>query len=184
VSASDATFIRHILPARRPARGSAGSFLANPMIRFESVDANSAPARSLLGAMRDEMAALYDDLDIDASNMPAAGPAQFAPPKGDFLVGIDAGGDGICCGGIKPLPDGACEFKRLYVRPEARRRGVARELLARLEDRARELGFEVARLDTGPRQPQSERLFRSAGYRPIGDFNDNPVASFFGEKLL
>lgn len=154
------------------------------MLRFESVDPNSAEARSLVSAMRDEMAVVYDDLDIDASEMPAAGPAQFAPPRGDFLVGIDPGRDAMCCGGIKPLPDGACEFKRLYVRPEVRRQGVARELLARLEDRARELGFGIARLDTGPRQPHSERLFRTAGYRPIGNFNDNPVASFFGEKRL
>lgn len=154
------------------------------MLRFESVDADSAQARSLLNAMRDEMAALYDDLDIDAEHMPKAGPEQFAPPRGDFHVGIDVDGDAMCCGGIKLLPDGACEFKRLYVRPDVRRRGIARELLASLEGRARELGFEVARLDTGPRQPHSERLFRAAGYRPIGNFNDNPVASFFGEKRL
>jgi GNAT superfamily N-acetyltransferase len=154
------------------------------MLRFQSVDADSAQARSLLSAMRDEMAALYDDLDIDASSMPAAGPAQFSPPRGDFLIGIDPGGEAMCCGGIKPLSDGACEFKRIYVRPEVRRQGVARDVLARLEDRARELGFEVARLDTGPRQPHSERLFHSAGYRPIGNFNDNPMASFFGEKQL
>jgi GNAT superfamily N-acetyltransferase len=155
-----------------------------PQLRFESVTADSAEASSLLAAMRDEMAALYDDLDIDAAHMPKAGPAQFAPPRGDFLIGIDGTGRATCCGGIKPLPDGACEFKRLYVTPEARRRGVARELLVQLEARARELGYEVARLDTGPRQPHSERLFRAAGYRAIRNFNDNPVASFFGEKRL
>jgi GNAT superfamily N-acetyltransferase len=152
-------------------------------LEFESVPADSDPAGSLLDAMRDEMAALYDDLDIDAPHMPKAGPAQFAPPRGDFLIGIDLAGHAVCCGGIKPLPDGACEFKRLYVRPANRRRG-ARELLAELERRARELGYDTARLDTGPRQPHSERLFRGAGYRSIGNFNGNPVASFFGEKRL
>ena len=139
---------------------------------------------SLLNAMRAEMADLYDDLDIDAGNMPKAGPAQFAPPRGDFLIGIDSDGHALCCGGIKPLPDGACEFKRLYVRPAIRRQGIARELLAQLEGRARELGYETARLDTGPRQPHSERLFRDAGFQPIGNFNGNPMASFFGEKRL
>ena len=116
--------------------------------------------------------------------MPKARPPQFAPPHGDFLIGINPDGDAMCCGGVKPLSDCACEFKRLYVRPEIRRQGVARKLLARLEHRARELGFEIARLDTGPRQPHSERLFRTAGYRAIDNFNDNPVASFFGEKRL
>jgi GNAT superfamily N-acetyltransferase len=153
-------------------------------LRFESISAESDSAMSLLNAMRAEMADLYDDLDIDAVNMPKAGPAQFAPPRGDFLIGVGPDGRGVCCGGIKPLPDGACEFKRMYVRPENRRQGVARELLARLEHRARELGYETARLDTGPRQPHSERLFRDAGFQPIGNFNGNPMASFFGEKRL
>jgi GNAT superfamily N-acetyltransferase len=72
----------------------------------------------------------------------------------------------------------------MYVVPEARGRGVGRELLAALEEAARELGYTVARLDTGPRQPTAERMYRQAGYRPIGNFNDNPVASFFGEKPL
>ncbi len=49
---------------------------------------------------------------------------------------------------------------------------------------SRSLGYEVARLDTGPRQPHAERLYRDAGYAPIGNFNGNPIASFFGEKPL
>ncbi len=57
-------------------------------------------------------------------------------------------------------------------------------LLGALEDAARDLGYSVARLDTGPRQPAAERMYRNAGYEPIGNFNGNPVASFFGEKPL
>ena len=72
----------------------------------------------------------------------------------------------------------------MYVLPEDRGRGVARELLAALEDAARGLGYAIARLDTGPRQAHAERIYRAAGYRPIGNFNLNPVASFFGEKPL
>jgi GNAT superfamily N-acetyltransferase len=68
--------------------------------------------------------------------------------------------------------------------PAARGRGVARELLGGLEDAARELGYAVARLDTGPYQPQAQRLYERAGYEPIGNFNENPFASFWGEKAL
>ena len=53
-----------------------------------------------------------------------------------------------------------------------------------LPSEAIEFGYRAARLDTGSRQPDAERLYRRAGYRPIGNFNANPVASFFGEKLL
>ena len=41
------------------------------------------------------------------------------------------------------------EIKRVYVAPEARGRGVARALLARLEEIARDVGYTTLRLDTG-----------------------------------
>ena len=53
-----------------------------------------------------------------------------------------------------------------------------------LEDRARALGYTAARLDTGPKQAGAQALYESAGYAAIGNFNGNPVASFFGEKRL
>ena len=142
------------------------------------------PAASLVCAMRAEMAQMYDGLDIDNSSMPKAGPNELGPPGGRFVVGFDRDGRALCCGGIKRLEGGTCEIKRMYVVPEARRRGAARALLEALEDAARELGYTIARLDTGPRQPWAERMYRGAGYRPIENFNGNPVASFFGEKSL
>ncbi|HEY1359278.1 MAG TPA: GNAT family N-acetyltransferase [Thermoleophilaceae bacterium] len=154
------------------------------LIRFESVGAEDEPARALLQAMRDEIAELYDNLDLDSPKMPRAGPAELGPPGGDFVVGFDSDGAAVCCGGIKALPDGACEIKRLYVEPELRGRGLARQLLEELERRAGGLGYSVVRLDTGPRQPHSETLFLSAGYSPIHNFNGNPMASFFGEKRI
>ena len=42
----------------------------------------------------------------------------------------------------------------------------------------------MARLDTGPRQPHSRRLYEHRGYRVIENFNQNPVADYFGEKTL
>ena len=72
----------------------------------------------------------------------------------------------------------------MYVVPAERGRGVARQLLAALEEHARTLGYLVARLDTGDRQPAAQHLYGSAGYRTIHNFNGNPVASWFGEKPL
>jgi GNAT superfamily N-acetyltransferase len=85
---------------------------------------------------------------------------------------------------LKRLPDGACEIKKMFVVEKARGRGVARALLAELEQRASAMGYSVARLDTGPRQPRAQRMYELAGYAPIGNFNANPVATFFGEKQL
>lgn len=42
----------------------------------------------------------------------------------------------------------------------------------------------VSRLDTGPRQPEAQRLYEREGYIPVANFNDNPVATYFGQKQL
>lgn len=138
---------------------------------------------TLLSAMVEEIRELYSGLDLNSPDMPAAGAADLAPPAGTFLVGY-RDGQAVCAGGIKRLPDGACEIKRMYVVPAARKQGVARALLRALEDAARGLGYRVARLDTGPLQPHARCLYESEGYVAIANFNGNPVATFFGEKRL
>jgi GNAT superfamily N-acetyltransferase len=153
------------------------------MLVFRRCRVDEQPAATLLQQMRDEMAGLYDGLDLDASDMPKAGPAELGSSGGAFVVGFEDGVP-VCCGGIKRLPDGACEIKRMFVVDSARGRGVGRALLRELEHRARELGYAVARLDTGPRQTRVQRMYERAGYVPIENFNDNPVATFFGEKRL
>jgi GNAT superfamily N-acetyltransferase len=72
----------------------------------------------------------------------------------------------------------------MFVIPSRRGQGIARRLLHELEDRARGLGYELARLDTGPRQRGAQHMYESEGYRSIANFNANPVASFWGEKPL
>ena len=150
------------------------------MLRFQRIPADAPPASDLLAAMVAEMGALYGA--IDGPDMPSATPADFAPPHGTFLVGFDHDGTAVCGGGVKGLDDGTAEIKRMYVVPPARRRGYARVLLGALEDAARGLGYTTVRLDTGPRQAHAQAMYEAAGYRPIGNFNANPVASYWGEK--
>lgn len=145
--------------------------------------ADAGDGAALVAAMIEEMRELYDGLDLNSPDMPAAGAAELGPPGGAFLVGY-RDGVAVCAGGLKRLPDGACEIKRMYVVPAARGQGVARALLRALEDTARVLGYDTVRLDTGPRQPHAQGLYLAEGYAPIRNFNGNPVATFFGEKRL
>jgi len=153
------------------------------VLYFRACPVDEEPAATLVGAMSDEIASLYEGLKLDGEHMPKAGPTELSPPGGACLVGY-AGDVAVCCGAIKRLSDETCEIKRMYVVEAARGRGVARQLLAELERRARELGYGVARLDTGPRQPRAQRMYERAGYAAIENFNANPMASFFGEKRL
>jgi GNAT superfamily N-acetyltransferase len=96
------------------------------------------------------------------------------PPSADdvalVLVARDDDGTPLGCGALRPLEPGAAEVKRMYVAPAARGRGVARLVLAGLEDAARERGWTTLRLETGPRQPEAVGLYTAAGYRRIEAF--------------
>ena len=151
------------------------------MIEVRRVPADEPPATDLVAAMVDEVSELYGRIDVPGA--PTATPTDFSPPGGGFVVLVDEG-RAVAGGVIKRLDDDACEIKRMYVLPEARGRGLGRALLIALEDEARRLGYAIARLDTGPQQPGAQRMYEDAGYRPIGNFNANPFASFWGEKAL
>jgi len=154
-----------------------------PELTFTDGHVDRGPGGEMIAAMRRELAVMYEGLDLDGATMPKAGPAELGPPHGAFIVGW-AGEQPVCCGGVKRLPDEACEIKRMYVVPDWRGRGVARRLLYALEGRARGLGYTVLRLDTGPRQAGAQRLYESEGYVEVANFNGNPIASFFGEKRV
>ena len=72
----------------------------------------------------------------------------------------------------------------MYVVPAARRRGLARTLLHALEGVARDRGYRIARMDTGPKHGHAIAFYEAEGYAPIGNFNGNPLATWFGEKRL
>ncbi|HEX3690678.1 MAG TPA: GNAT family N-acetyltransferase [Solirubrobacteraceae bacterium] len=152
-------------------------------LSFRPAGVDDGDGRQLAQAMRDEIAVMYEGLDLDGDTMPKAGPAELSPPAGAFVVGY-RDGVAVCCGGVKRLDDAHCEIKKMYVVPEARGQGVARALLRELEDIARRLGYLIARLDTGPKQDNAQGLYRDEGYREVPDFNGNPVAVFWGEKPL
>jgi GNAT superfamily N-acetyltransferase len=150
---------------------------------FTDARVDAGAGATLAQRMRDEIALMYDGLELDGDSMPRAGPAELSPPTGAFLVGLHEG-QPVCCGGVKQLDDRMCEIKKMFVVPEFRGQGVARTLLRALERRARELGYKTARLDTGPKQANARGLYESEGYVAVPDFNGNPVAVFWGEKNL
>jgi GNAT superfamily N-acetyltransferase len=150
------------------------------VIEFRREPAGSPEARALLAAMEQEMFVLYA-----MSEMPMPASTEDLEPAagGAFVVGREDGRP-VAGGGVVRMGPGVAEIKRMYVVPEARRRGHARRLLTALEDAARELGYERVRLDTGARQPHARALYESAGFQPIPDYNDNPKAAYWGEKVL
>jgi putative acetyltransferase len=74
------------------------------------------------------------------------------------------------CGAIKPYSDSEMEIKRMYVLPEFRGKGIAKNILAALENWATELGFSACILETGKRQTEAVSLYPKCGYEIIPNY--------------
>jgi GNAT superfamily N-acetyltransferase len=66
------------------------------------------------------------------------------------------------------VTDRVAEVERIHVHPAFQRRGFARLILIRLEDRARELGCRQLGLHTTVMQTAAQRLYQTAGDRQVG----------------
>jgi GNAT superfamily N-acetyltransferase len=146
-------------------------------------DACSADATHLMRDLSAELARRYDFSDDGVGDFRAE---DVTVPRGVFLIGR-LGGQAIACGAVRPLDGDVGELKRMYVAPAARGRGLARQLLAALEETACRMGYATLRLETGERQPESIRLYEAAGYHriaPYGHYANDPRSVAFEKRLL
>jgi GNAT superfamily N-acetyltransferase len=74
--------------------------------------------------------------------------------------------------------------KRLYVKPEFRKRGLARALLNSLESWAAASGYDELYLDSKADLVAAIAFYEEAGYQRCGRYNDNPQATVFMRKGL
>jgi GNAT superfamily N-acetyltransferase len=162
-------------------REGAGRRKAYPDLVIQREPLDAPAGRALITAFEAEVMALYPLWNPALG--PSARPDEFEPPGGAFFVAY-LGDPAVACGGFKRLDRRTAEIKRMFTAPELRGRGVARRMLAHLEEQAREADYELLRLDTGERQPHALALYRSAGYYEIPDYNQNPPASYWFEKSL
>jgi GNAT superfamily N-acetyltransferase len=97
---------------------------------------------------------------------------ELAEPLGLFLVarvqGDIAGGIGLRS--IGDPAEHLGEIKRLWVRPDLRRGGVAVSLMNEIESRARSLGYVRLYLETGPKQPEAVALYSRIGWDRVQDY--------------
>ena len=150
-------------------------------VRIEVLPYDHPDAALLIAEVQQEYVVRYGDVDLTPVD-----PAEFAAPHGLFLVGY-LDGTPVATGGWRRHGEHDAEIKRMYVNAAARGRGLARAVLAELEETARAAGLHRLVLETGDEQPEAIALYRSSGYTPVtpfGYYADAPESVHLGKILV
>ena len=148
-------------------------------------------ARKLNEIVLQEYTERYGDPEGDVTPLDAA---MFQPPRGLYLLARDDEGLPLATGGWRSMDadeenyaDGDAELKRMFVVREARGQGLARRILAMLEDDARLAGRVRMVLETGIEQPEAIALYTSSGYEPaeakFGHYRFNNESRCYVKRL-
>ncbi len=149
-------------------------------------DPRTETARTLIGELDAYLDPLYPKESQHGYRI-----EKLVTQRVEFFVLYERDAPAVC-GGVQFFGDpngsdeGYGEIKRMYVRPEFRGRGYAKQMLKHLEELATAKGFSKVRLETGISQPEAIGLYERNGYYkipPFGDYWDDPL-SFFYEKPL
>jgi len=151
-------------------------------VEFREVDPNHPDARQCFRAYFAELNARSESgFDPDAGI--SAEPHELTPPAGCLLIAY-LHAEPVGCGAVKHHPGEPSEIKRMWVSTSARGLGLGRRLLEELEARVAASGANAARLETNRALVEAIALYRSAGYREVPAFNDEPFADHWFEKRL
>jgi GNAT superfamily N-acetyltransferase len=93
--------------------------------------------------------------------------------------------EAVGCGGVK-IADDYAEVKRMYVRPQHRGLGYAKQILASLESLARRANVKILLLETGIWQKEAIALYERYGFRrrgPFAEYVEDPMSVYFEKSL-
>ena len=76
----------------------------------------------------------------------------------------------VSCGAIKEYDEGTVEVKRMFTNERYRGRKIATQILAKLEDWTKELGYKRCILETGKKQPEAVKLYQKTNYQIIENY--------------
>lgn len=105
-------------------------------------------------------------------------PGPYVAPDGALLVAW-IGERPAGSVGLARVDEHAVEVRRLWVRHEFRRAGVARALMVACLERAAALGYVRIVLDVVPERTGAIQLYRALGFHEIGPYDEYPFPMVF-----
>lgn len=145
-------------------------------VRYDEPEAQTV-MRAAMAELADRYGGTGDDTPMD--------PAEFVPPRGDFVVAF-LGGEPVGGAGWRAHGDDDAELKRMFTSATVRGRGVGRRVLAAVEDSARARGRRRLILEVGDLQPEAIAMYNACGYDRIenfGFYRDAPGCLSFARVL-
>jgi ribosomal protein S18 acetylase RimI-like enzyme len=101
-------------------------------------------------------------------------PGAYAPPAGRLYLALQRR-EPAGCAALRPLTEGTCEMKRLYVRSAHRCRGIGKMLVQRVLHDARAIGYRRIVLDTLPSMQEAQALYAALGFVETEPYAFNPT---------
>jgi len=100
---------------------------------------------------------------------------KYGPPTGDLMLAYWEDEVAGCIALTKMKDQGACEMKRLYVRPNFRKNKIGRMLVEDLLTSAKERDYKIMRLDTFLKLGAAIKIYEQYGFRNISPYYNNPL---------
>lgn len=111
----------------------------------------------------------YSNIVGGLKNREAFVPYNLSESISDVLI-ASVSGVAVGCAGLKAYSDSDVEIKRVWVEPEFRGNHISSVMMDALENRATELGFKRAILQTRPQMEEAVYLYTKRGYKLIDNY--------------
>lgn len=99
---------------------------------------------------------------------------KFLPPDGLLLLAFEhdvpAG-----CACTRTIGQAVAEMKRMYVRPDFRRRGIGSKLVAETIRRVRQMNYAEMKLDSAGFMSDAHGVYRSAGFEETAPYEESEI---------
>ena len=152
------------------------------MVDVRPADPRDPDARACIAAYFAELGRRFDTGFDPGRSLPATD-EDLVPPAGLLLL-ARLHGEPVGCAALKVHGQEPAEVKRMWVADSVRGLGVGRRLLGAVEEHALASGVRTLRLETNRALPEAIALYRSAGYREVPAFDDEPYADHWFEKRI